>query len=98
MTDGVEISTSSTSTPVSLAVTTKRRSRKTFFGAACWRVAYEAAFSDELLKGSLVISGWARAVWTPLSQAAINIGGRDSSEFEGTLKKIKDFAALDCNM
>ncbi|PKX89333.1 solid-state culture-specific ATP-grasp domain protein [Aspergillus novofumigatus IBT 16806] len=62
------------------------------------RAAFEAAFSDELQRGTLVICGWAHAQSIPLSQAAINIGGRDSSEVEETLKKIKDFAAPVCNM
>ncbi|KAF7155888.1 hypothetical protein CNMCM5623_008768 [Aspergillus felis] len=62
------------------------------------RGAFEAAFSDEIQKGSLVISGWAHAESTPLSQAAINIGGRDSSEVEETLKKIRDLAVPDRTM
>ncbi|KAF4237557.1 hypothetical protein CNMCM8980_004623 [Aspergillus fumigatiaffinis] len=61
----------------------------------CSRTAFEAAFSDEIQKGSLVISSWAHAESTPLSQAAVNIGGRDSSEVEETLKKIRRFAAPD---
>ncbi|GIK05399.1 hypothetical protein Aspvir_009508 [Aspergillus viridinutans] len=62
------------------------------------RAAFEAAFSDEIQKGSLVISGWAHAESTPLSQAAINIGGRDSSEVEETIKKIRHFAVPDRTM
>jgi predicted ATP-grasp superfamily ATP-dependent carboligase len=64
----------------------------------CSRATFEAAFSDEIQKGSLVISGWAHAESTPLSQAAINIGGRDSSEVEETLKEIRRFAAPDETM
>lgn len=56
---------------------------------SCSRDEFEEKFADEILHGSLIVSGWVHGESSRLSHAAITIGARDSHDLEEFLERIR---------